>query len=93
MSPVGNEPTTVIMVVKLRMLYTFCGQHVLYTFHILHYCDVMMSPIASHITSITVVYSTVYSGAEQRKHQSSESLAFMREIHRCPVNSPHTKGQ
>ena len=45
--------------------------------------------IASQITSLTIVYSTVYSGAHQRKHQSSASLAFMRGIHRWPVNSPH----
>ena len=37
----------------------------------------------------TIVYSTVYSGADQRKHQSSASLAFVREIHRWLVNSPH----
>ena len=41
------------------------------------------------ITSITIVYLTVYSGADQRKHQSSASLAFVRGIHRWPVNSPH----
>ena len=48
-----------------------------------------MSEIASQITSLTTVYSIVYSDADQRKHQSSESLAFMRGIHRGPVNSPH----
>ena len=48
-----------------------------------------MSPMASQITSLTIVYSTVYSGADQRKHQSSASLAFVRGIHRWPVNSPH----
>ena len=48
-----------------------------------------MSTIASQITSLTIVHSTVYSGADQRKHQSSASLAFVREIHRGPVNSPH----
>ena len=48
-----------------------------------------MGAIASQITSITIVYSTVYSGADQRKHQSSASLAFVRGIHRWPVNSPH----
>ena len=37
-------------------------------------------------------YLTVYSNADQRKHQSSASLAFVRGIHRWPVNS-HTKGQ
>ena len=36
-----------------------------------------------------MVYSAVYSGADQRKHQSSSSLAFVRGIHRWPVNSPH----
>ena len=39
--------------------------------------------------SLTNVYSTVYLGADQRKHQSSASLAFVWEIHRGPVNSPH----
>ena len=48
-----------------------------------------MSPIASQITCLTIVYSTVYSDADQRKHQSSTSLAIEREIHRWPVNSPH----
>ena len=54
-----------------------------------HYNDVIMSTIASQITSLTIVYLTVYSGAYQRKHQSSASLAFVRGIHRGPVNSPH----
>ena len=36
----------------------------------------------------TIVYSTVYSGADQRKHQSSAWLAFARGVHRWPVNSP-----
>ena len=54
-----------------------------------HYDDVTMSFMASQITSLTIVYSTVYSDADQRKHQSSASLAFVRGIHRGPVNSPH----
>ena len=54
-----------------------------------HYGDVIMSAIASQITNLTIVCSTVYSGADQRKHQSSASLAFVRGIHRWPVNSPH----
>ena len=41
------------------------------------------------VTSIAIVYSTVYSGADQRKHQSSASLAFVRGIHRGPGNSLH----
>ena len=54
-----------------------------------HYDDVIMTMLPSQITSLTVVYSIVYSGANQRKHQSSASLAFVREIHRGPVNFPH----
>ena len=48
-----------------------------------------MGAIASQITSLTIVYSTVYSDADQGKHQSSASLAFEWLIHRGPVNSPH----
>ena len=54
-----------------------------------HYDDVTMSGMASQITSLAIVYSAVYSCADQRKHQSSASLAFVRGIHRGPVNSPH----
>ena len=48
-----------------------------------------MGVMASQITSLTIVYSTVYSGEDQRKHQSSTSLAFVWGIHRWLVNSPH----
>ena len=47
-----------------------------------------MSAIASQITGITSVYSTVFSGTDQRKRQSSASLAIVRGIYRWPVNSP-----
>ena len=57
-----------------------------------HYCDVIMGVIVSQITSLMIVYSTIYSSADQRKHQSSTSLAFVWGIRRWPVNSPH-KGQ
>ena len=56
---------------------------------IVHHSGVIMSTIASQITSLTIDYSTLYSGADQRKHKSSASLAFVRGIHRWPVNSPH----
>ena len=46
-----------------------------------HYNDVKMSAMASQITSLTIVYLTVYSGTDQRKHQSSMSLAFVWGIH------------
>ena len=45
--------------------------------------------IASQITSLAIVYSAVYSDADERKHQSSASLAFVRGVHRGPVNFPH----
>ena len=45
--------------------------------------------IATQITGLTIVYSIVYSNTDQRKHQSAASLAFMRGMHRGPVNSPH----
>ena len=47
-----------------------------------------MGEMVSQITSLTIVYSTVYSDADQRKHQSSASLAFIRGIHRGPVKFP-----
>ena len=56
---------------------------------VIHYNDIIMGTMASQITSLTFVYSTVYSGADQRHHQSSASLAFVWGIHRGPVNSPH----
>ena len=58
-------------------------------FRVPHCCDVIMGALASQITSLTIVYSIVYSGPDQRKHQSSASLAFVRGMHRWPVNSPH----
>ena len=54
-----------------------------------HYSDVIMGVMASQMTSLTIVDSTVYSGTDQRNHQRSASLAFVRGIHRSPVNSPH----
>ena len=66
-----------------------CGQR----FHLMtshHYNDVIMGRTASQITSLTtIVFSTVYSEADPKKHQSYASLAFVRGIHRRPVNSPH----
>ena len=62
--------------------------HVQYLYR--HCNDVIMSAaMASQFTGVSAVYSSVCSGAAQRKHQSSASLAFVRGIHRWPVNSPH----
>ena len=54
-----------------------------------HYNDVIMSAMASQITSLTIVYSTFYSGTHQRKHQSSTSPAFVRGAHRWSTISRH----
>ena len=50
-----------------------------------------MSTMASQITGISIVCSTVGSGADQRKYQNSASLAFVRGIHRSPVNFPYKR--
>ena len=47
-----------------------------------NYGDAIMGAIASQITNLTIVYSTVYWDADQRKHQRSASLAFVRGIPR-----------
>ena len=60
----------------------FCGTH---------YCDVIMCAMAYQITSLGILYSTVHSGTDQRKHQSTASLAFVRGNHRGPENSPHKR--
>ena len=52
-----------------------------------HYNDVIMGAMASQITSLTIIYSSIYSDADERKHQSSVSLAFVQGIHWWPVNS------
>ena len=65
---------------SLWLLYSALGD--------IHYSDVVMSAMASQITSVSIVCSTVCSDANQRKHQSSASLAFVREIHRA-MDSHH----
>ena len=62
---------------------------ILFLLQCFYYSDIIMGTMASQITSLTIVYSIVYSGADQRKHQSSVLLAFVRGIHRWPVNSLH----
>ena len=56
---------------------------------VFRYNDVILGAMASEITSPTTVYSNAYLGADQRKRQSSASLAYVRGNLRRPVNSPH----
>ena len=50
-----------------------------------HYSDVILSVMLSQITSLTIVYSTVHSAVDQRKYQSSMSLAFVRVTSKFPA--------
>ena len=77
---------------NLKFLNVNCEEWILTNLYII--CSItvtyfIMSAMESQITSLMIVYSTIYSGADQRKHQSSISLAFVQGIHRWPVNSPH----
>ena len=63
----------------------YCASNILHH----NYNGVIMSAMAPQISSLTIVHSTAYSGADRRKHQISAPLAFVRGIHRWPVNSPH----
>ena len=81
--------------VILQKWFNFCHVHTLahaYLTGLWHYDDVIMTTLASQITSLAIVYSIVYSDADQRKHQSSASLAFVWGIHRDRW-IPCTKGQ
>ena len=53
-----------------------------------HYNDVIIRAMASQISGISIVYLTVGSGTDEKKHQSSASLAFVWGIHRWPENPP-----
>ena len=56
-----------------------------------HCSGVMISAMASQITGVSIVWSTLWSGADQRKHQRSASLAFVKGIQRWQGNSPHKR--
>ena len=79
---ISNHGTHCIMCSKLFVIDGFTY----------HYTDIIMTTMASQITSLMVVYSTVHSDADQRKHQSPASLAFVQGIHRDGW-IPHTTGQ
>ena len=75
----------VVMILHLSIKQFFIS----FVSYSVHYNYVIMGPMAFQITGVSIVYSTVCSGADQEKHQSSASLAFVRGIHRWPVNSLH----
>ena len=89
---VGRYPSTLRNDRTLHPLYPVTSPWRLKQFYCWHYIDFTMTMMASQITSLTVVYSTVYSDADQRKHQSSASLAYVLGIHRDRW-IPRTKGQ
>ena len=74
---------------KLSLKQAHLSDNSLYDKSDYHYADLIMDAMASQITSLTIVFSTVSSDADQRNHQSSASLAFVWGIHRGLVNSPH----
>ena len=80
---------TITHMIKLwRWLYFLIPYTLLRRFS-KRYNDVILRAMASQITSVSIASSTVCSGADQRKHQNSTSLAFVREIQRAPINSPY----
>ena len=74
---------------ELHVQYTPGNMRTARSLSCFHYNNVIMGAIASQTTSLSIVYSIVNSDADQRKYQSSASLAFVWGIHRGPVNSPH----
>ena len=80
----GNYPQKKKCSIYLHVKYSYLKLN-MYT----HYRDDINGAMASPTTSLTIVYPTVYSSADQRKYQSSALLAFVWGIHRWPVNSPH----
>ena len=77
------------MYIKLAYNWSNSAWSLSLTVLINHYSDAIIGALMSQITSLVIVYSTVYSGSHQRTHQSSSSLAFVRRIHRRPVDFPH----
>ena len=77
------QQTVDMRVISVAMTLTRCHSNVM----TLQWA--IMIAMASQITGVSMVCSAVSSGADQRTHQSSASIAFVREIHRWPVNSAH----
>ena len=82
---IGGKICDIVTEIDSTSVADFTNNHHLYVIT----KNVIMSAMVSQTTSLTIVYLTVSSGTYQKKHQSSASLAFVRGIHRWPVNSPH----
>ena len=78
---------TLALVIQAHQVESTARLDFLWKVQVRHHTNVIMGTVASQITSLTIVYSTVYSGAYQRKHQNSASLAFVRPqlAHKWPV--------
>ena len=78
-----NPQTYVVFLITLGThVWSRVTKIMIWISNYIHYTDVIMTMMVSQITSLAVVYSTVYSDANQRKHQSSASLALVWGIHR-----------
>ena len=86
---IGCRSVRTVLVIRWHNLDIIALRLLSFQTVVAHYDDVTMGTMASQITSLKVVYWTVYSGANQRKHQSFASLAFVRGIQWWPMNSPH----
>ena len=80
------------VVLPLSLFLFFIWFYHFLNHQIIHYDDIIMGAMASQITSLTIVYSTVYSGTDQRKHQSSASLAFVRGDRWIPRTNGQQRG-
>ena len=80
-----------IAIYRERIVYRMLSLSAAHSFIIYyyHFSDVIMGEMASQINGVSSVYSTVCSGADRRKHQSSSLLAFVRGIYRWAMNSLH----
>ena len=86
---ISTVPTASFDVIPTYILVKSCEHSSSYSSKTSYYGDVTMGAIASQITSLMIVYSTVYSDADRRKLQSTTPLPFVEGIHRGPMNSQH----
>ena len=82
----STQPSSIIM---LREVKSQENKSVVERVECGHYGDIIMGTMAAQITSFSIICLTVYSGTDQRKHQSPASLAFVKGIRRRPANPPH----